>query len=112
MTAAKKMRGFTDLMEDPESKALLERARTRRLERSEAITPWRVTQHEGWLDDSVPLVGKDHEEAMDDSVVDAGSNGESKDPGVVLEAFRHEHPTITADIDDIAKTIKVYHLSS
>ena len=108
MNAAKDMRGFTALMEDPESKALLERARTRRLERSEVIPPWRVTQHERWFDSSVALVGKEQEVAMDDSIADnPDSDGESKDPGVVLAAFRHHHPTITAAMDDVAKTIKV-----
>ncbi len=109
-TAAKNIRVFTDLMEDPESKALLEKARTRKMESSEAMMPWRITQHEGWLhNDRAVLVGKDHEEAMDHSIPDeSGADREEKDPGEILEAFRHEHPTITADMDGKAKIIKVY----
>lgn len=96
-------------MEDPESRALLEKARTRRTESSEAVLPWRVTQHEGWLDnDKATLAGKDHEEAMDQTAPDESAvDGEEKDPAVVLEAFRHNHPAVTADMDDKAKTIKV-----
>lgn len=100
-------------MEDPESKALLERARTRRLESKEVILPWRVTQHEGWLNNNVALVGKDHEEALNDSMPDKPAPDRAdKDPGVVLDAFRRQHPTVIADIDETAKTIKVYHFSS
>ena len=109
MTAAKRMRGFAELMEDPESKALLERAKTRRTESTEVILPWRVTQHEVWLDSRVALVGKDHEEVTDDPISDEpGSDAEDKDPRVVLDSFRHDHPRITADMDDITKTITVY----
>lgn len=113
MTAAKNMRGFTELMEDPESKALLERARTRRLESKEVILPWRATQHEGWLDYNVASVGKDHKEAMDESMPDKPApDGADKDPCVILDAFKREHPTVIADMDESAKTIKVYQFSS
>lgn len=107
------MRVFTDLMEDAESKALLEKARTRRMESSVAILPWRATQHEGWLhhDDAV-RVGKDQEEAMNPSTPERlSAEGEEKDPKVILEAFRSEHPAITADMDDKAKNINVNCIS-
>lgn len=109
-TAAKNIRVFTDLMEDPESKALLDKAKMRKMESSEAILPWRITQHEGWLyNDRAVLAAKDPEEAMDHLIPDdSGADREGKDPVETLEAFRQEHPTITADMDGKANIIKVY----
>lgn len=108
-TAAKNIRVFTDLMEDQESKALLDKAKMRKMGSSGAILPWRITQHEGWLyNDRAVLAAKDPEEAMDHAIPDElGADREEKDYGEILEAFRHEHPTITADMDGKAKTIKV-----
>lgn len=80
------------------------------MESSKAIMPRRITQHEGWLaNDKAALAGNDHEEAMDHTAPDESAvDGEEKDPAAVLEAFRHNHPAITADMDDKAKTIKVF----
>ena len=113
-TAAKDMRQFSDFMEVPESKALLERTRLRGTESPEAIAPWNVTQHKGWLvRDSGALAAKNQDKAIDDSVLDTqGSDGEAKDMGLVLNTFKHKHPKTIADMDDMSKTIKVSHISS
>ncbi len=100
------------LMEDSESKVILERASERRKEKPRGILPWRVTQHEDWLDrvNGALVAGGDDGEKGIPAQEAERVNGEIRDPKVLLEAFKQGHPDITADMDDMAKIIKVCHV--
>ncbi len=100
------------LMEDSESKVILERASERRKEKPRGIPPWRVTQHEDWLDrvNGALVAGDDDGEKGIPALGAEGVNEEIRDPRVLVEAFKQGHPDITADMDDTAKLIKVRYV--
>ncbi|KAI9874003.1 MAG: hypothetical protein M1830_010302 [Pleopsidium flavum] len=113
MAAAKDVRAFADLMEDGESKVVLEKAKKRRSESEDRITAWRVTEHEGWLDHEDPTLSKqDHGDAQDDDLTDTRcSNGQDKDSRVIVESFMQDHPGMNVVIDETTKVIKPEYIS-
>lgn len=112
VAAAKDVGGFATLMEEEESKAVLEMAKKRRKECEDKLPAWRVTEHQGWLDrKDVVFCVRDHDEAQDDEVMDTeASNGQDKSLEAIVEAFTRDHPDISAEMDE-SKVIEVRYRS-
>lgn len=105
------MVAFQNLMKDPRSKAILDRAQKSRGESSDGITIWRVNDHPDWLDMEKEASLKYSPNEMEEGNNDANAVKE-EDYRAALEKFEANHPAVKASIRDDGSNIIEVHYSS
>lgn len=103
--AAQGIKHFTQLVEDSKTKEVMETAKESRMNNSEGITGWKVTEHEDWLD-----VKRDDRSDVADQEEEGAEAGDApgvKDVNVALGKFRSGHLGVEASLDEDSSTITV-----
>ncbi|KAL8804853.1 MAG: hypothetical protein Q9182_002347 [Xanthomendoza sp. 2 TL-2023] len=102
---------FTRLVHDDGSKELFRKAAESRLQNSEDIRGWRVTEHEEWLDvrnvDSLMALGTDSTMAPDQEVPRDLTIEEIR---ATMEQFNNAHSGIDGSLDEVSKALTVMTL--
>lgn len=104
--AAQAIKHFTQLVEDDKTKEVMEKARESRMENSEGITGWQVTEHEDWLD----AKKVDGTEEVDDEDKDLAKTEDSpsmNDVNAALDKFRSTHMGVEVSLDEDSRTVTV-----
>ncbi|KAL8818399.1 MAG: hypothetical protein Q9223_002953 [Gallowayella weberi] len=99
---------FTRLVHDDGSKELFRKAAESRLQNSEDIRGWRVTEHEEWLDvrnvDSPVALGTNGTVAPDEDVPRDFTIEELR---ATMERFKTAHSSIDGSLDEVSKALMV-----
>ncbi|KAL8813565.1 MAG: hypothetical protein Q9200_000174 [Gallowayella weberi] len=104
---------FTRLVHDDGSKELFRKAAESRLQNSEDIRGWRVTEHEEWLDvrnvDSPVALGTNGTVAPDEDVPRDFAIEELR---ATMERFKTAHSSIDGSLDEVSKALMVTPFST
>lgn len=113
INVTKNARAFAALMEDPESKMLLDGAQARIGEPSDASSSWKVSGYYGWLDGAQPTVSsQDLSDRADKSAQDHKiSLPGIEEIGAIVERFKNENTTVTVNWNTVLNTIEVANRS-
>lgn len=106
--AAQAIKQFTQLLEDSKTQEVMEKAKERRMENSEGITSWQVSEHENWLD--VKQDGNDDVDKEEEGTAEAGDCSDMKDVNAALDKFRSSHAAVEASLDEDSRKVTVSYL--
>ncbi|KAL6718416.1 hypothetical protein ACLMJK_004505 [Lecanora helva] len=108
-TAALDIKSFAQIMEDPHTKEVLEKAKESKAKNAEDITNWLVTEHEDWLNVTDVGVAKlTNQSEQRAGLSSSSSELKAEDLQSALESFKESHPGVEISKEEDSKMIKMY----
>lgn len=108
LSAGKDIKEHTQLMQDEQSRAILEDARKSRANNAEEITGWKVTDHADWLASRKENDKELGQTEIDDEIVNAAPDPDSMGAmRKAMQSFQETHTGIDLDFDEPNKTLTV-----
>lgn len=108
-TAGKDIRDFTTLLQDKQTRDVLERARKSKEEDAAEIGCWRVEEHADWLDGTWQQLGEGSHDTMGAMNVARGEEREVQESDIkgVVERFNQMDTGTTVDLDESRTRLQV-----